>query len=158
MDFALIMFGGLCAVFAVFGMLINPAQGDASARGLGSKLTIEQVAGLLSGWSDSEFAVAASGEFGEDLKAAIEGALGRAQDTITALRAEAGDDAFNQRLDNIIARLDATYSHRGDGFATQYVNPDGAEAIAVIQGLAADVARLREALDLTDGTDERVGT
>lgn len=42
---------------------------------------------LLAGWSDSEFAVAASGEFGEDLKAKIEGELARKADRIEALEA-----------------------------------------------------------------------
>lgn len=50
------------------------------------KATAEKVLALLRGWSDSEFATAASGEFGEDLKACLEGALSRALDTIEARR------------------------------------------------------------------------
>lgn len=44
----------------------------------------------------------------------------------------------------VINRLGAMYSHRGDGFPTQYVNPDGPYAVAVIERLTAEVARLRK--------------
>ena len=44
------------------------------------KATISDVAELLAGWSDSEFATAASGEYCEDLKSMIEGAIARALD------------------------------------------------------------------------------
>lgn len=42
--------------------------------------------------------------------------------------------------DDLIARLRAMYSHRGDGIPTQYVNPNGPEA-------ADEIERLREALE-----------
>ena len=51
------------------------------------KATNEELRGLLSGWSDSEFAVAASGEFTEDLKSVIEGVLARDADLIGDLLA-----------------------------------------------------------------------
>lgn len=50
---------------------------------------------------------------------------------------------------DLIARLRATYSHRGDGLATQLVNPDGPEAAARIEELTAQVGRVEreKALD-----------
>jgi len=49
---------------------------------------LEDVYSLLTKMSDSEFANAASGEFCEDLKAMIEGAIGRTADRIEALQAQ----------------------------------------------------------------------
>jgi hypothetical protein len=37
--------------------------------------------------------------------------------------------------DDLIARLRAMYSHRGDGIPTQYVNPDGPEAADALEAL-----------------------
>ena len=47
------------------------------------KANLNDVLTLLRGWSDSEFAEAASGEFCEDLKTMIEGAISRALDPTT---------------------------------------------------------------------------
>lgn len=43
-------------------------------------------------------------------------------------------------------RLLAMYSHRGDGLPTQYVNPDGPDAVEEIASLRARVAVLEGAL------------
>lgn len=48
--------------------------------------------------------------------------------------------------DALVERLDAMYSHRGDGIPTQYVNPDGPAAIDAIIALRARVAALEEGL------------
>lgn len=48
--------------------------------------------------------------------------------------------------DDLKARLLAMYSHRGDGVPTQYVNPDGPEAVARIEELERQNKDLREAL------------
>ena len=50
--------------------------------------------------------------------------------------------------EGIIARLRTMYSHRGDGIATQYVNPDGPEAA----DLLTECARVLDAL--VDGFDD----
>ena len=47
------------------------------------KANLNDVLTLLRGWSDSEFAEAASGEFCEDIKTMIEGAISRALDPTT---------------------------------------------------------------------------
>lgn len=44
---------------------------------------------------------------------------------------------------DIVERLTAMYSHRGDGLPTQYVNPDGREAAAEITRLRAELAEAR---------------
>lgn len=49
------------------------------------KVTAEQMLTVLRSWSDSEFSTAASGEFCEDLKGCLEGALARAQDEVARL-------------------------------------------------------------------------
>jgi len=41
---------------------------------------------------------------------------------------------------DIVERLTAMYSHRGDGLPTQYVNPDGLEAATEITRLRAQLA------------------
>jgi hypothetical protein len=53
------------------------------ASELKRKANLADVLTLLRGWSDSEFAEAASGEFCEDLKTMIEGAISRALDPTT---------------------------------------------------------------------------
>lgn len=55
------------------------------------KATVEDMLKLLRGWSDSDFANAASGEFCEDLKAKLEGALDRAIDALAFRSAQPGD-------------------------------------------------------------------
>lgn len=53
--------------------------------------------------------------------------------------------------DDLIARLRAMYSHRGDGIPTQYVNPDGPEAADEIERLNATLEKVRRsALTLTE--------
>lgn len=47
----------------------------------------------------------------------------------------------------LVARLRTTYSHRGDGLATQLVNPDGPEAAARIEELEAQVRAMGRALE-----------
>jgi hypothetical protein len=49
-------------------------------------------------------------------------------------------------LADTIERLLTMYSHRGDGLPTQYINPDGPDAVATIQYLQAENAALREGL------------
>lgn len=46
---------------------------------------------------------------------------------------------------DIVERLTAMYSHRGDGLPTQYVNPDGREAAAEITRLRAQVKIVQSA-------------
>jgi len=46
-------------------------------------------------------------------------------------------------VSDLIERLGAMHSHRGDGVPTQYVNPDGPAAIAHISALEAENLRLR---------------
>lgn len=46
---------------------------------------------------------------------------------------------------DIVERLTAMYSHRGDGLPTQYVNPDGLEAAAEITRLRAQVKIVQSA-------------
>ena len=46
----------------------------------------------------------------------------------------------------LLARLLTMYSHRGDGIPTQYVNPDGPQAVALIREQASEIERLRESL------------
>lgn len=43
---------------------------------------------------------------------------------------------------DIVERLLAMYSHRGDGIPTQYVNPDGPKAVTEITALRERVAKL----------------
>jgi FtsZ-binding cell division protein ZapB len=52
---------------------------------------------------------------------------------------------------DLIRDLETMYSHRGDEMPTQYVNPDGPEAIAVIHTLQAELAAVKadnERLDI----------
>jgi hypothetical protein len=49
--------------------------------------------------------------------------------------------------DTLIDRLLSLHSHRGDGNPTQYVNPDGPEAVAALTTLAAENERLKAALE-----------
>lgn len=42
---------------------------------------------------------------------------------------------------SLVERLQAMYSHRGDGFPTQFVNPDGPEAAARIAALETELER-----------------
>jgi hypothetical protein len=49
-----------------------------------NKATAEQMLELLRSWSDSDFAVVASGEQGEDLKAKLEGEISRSLDRLAA--------------------------------------------------------------------------
>ena len=54
---------------------------------------------------------------------------------------------------DIVERLTAMYSHRGDGLPTQYVNPDGLEAAAEITRLRAQLAEA-ELRGVKAGLDE----
>lgn len=40
-------------------------------------------------------------------------------------------------MSDLIGRLQAMYSHRGDGIPTQFINPDGPEAADLIERQAA---------------------
>jgi hypothetical protein len=50
------------------------------------------------------------------------------------------------QVEQVKAALLTMYSHRGDGFPTQYVNPDGAAAVAAITDLQARLAASDSAL------------
>jgi hypothetical protein len=63
-------------------------------------MTDELLYTMLVSWSDSEFALAASGEFAEDLKALIEGTLAKQADRLKALTAE------NEKLRERMSALD----------------------------------------------------
>jgi hypothetical protein len=50
--------------------------------------------------------------------------------------------------DKLIERLRSMYSHRGDGFPTQCVNPDGREAADRIEALEAEIADLHRDIEI----------
>ncbi len=49
-------------------------------------------------------------------------------------------------MSDITLKLLAMYDHRGDGMPTQYVNPDGPEAVEAILALRARVSQIETAL------------
>lgn len=53
---------------------------------------------------------------------------------------------MDQDAAEICARLGTMYDHRGDGAPTQPCNPDGQDAVAVIERLNTELARARKAL------------
>ena len=97
------------------------------------KANLNDVLTLLRGWSDSEFAEAASGEFCEDIKTMIEGAISRALDPTT--------DASG-----LVERLEAMVSHDGkaivcNGRTTKAMCDDIADAAMTRADLIARVER-----------------
>jgi hypothetical protein len=44
-------------------------------------------------------------------------------------------------IEDLESKLLKMYSHRGDSLPTQYVNPDGPDAVAAIQALQAELKR-----------------
>ena len=54
---------------------------------------------------------------------------------------------------DIVERLLAMYSHRGDGIPTQYVNPDGPKAATEITALRERVAKLEALYRQCEGSN-----
>lgn len=75
-------------------------------------------------------------------------ALTAQAEEIDRLQLRLGSLGANPKMDqdiaNLCARLGALHSHRGDGIPTQFVNPDGKDAVAAIERLNAALKAAQE--------------
>lgn len=106
------------------------------------KALVERLNKLSEDWKTAYLNVASS-TFAE-----AAAALTAQAEEIERLQLRLGSLGANPNMDQDIAglcvRLGAMYSHRSDGIPTQFVNPDGKDAVAAIEKLNAALKAAQE--------------